>query len=329
MALPWTAPNYGLGIDPARAPFFVPGTVSPALIDSIVRSKEFQQEQNRYGLQEAMSGIHKYMEQKQQDDIANQLMAQQGAQKATPVTPDTLYGEPNQVLSSQEQAQNQSLGYPTTPGEAPDRGGLFGFRLQQAAQKNQYQQALEQARTQHLMNLGYGGGGTGTGRPYYDYTDPNSGQTVKVTGNRFTQLNQGAAGRQFKPAPDPYANLAPVARGTTVTQGDLNEGGRFAGRKDLKVGDWTNAYTGAEQGESLKMKVLGGKAIGSDVFVPYQAYAGRTQNQVAPAGRTVAPGTSLPVTEAFAQGKAAEAAGAPHNAVVQRLKDAGYDTTNY
>src|SRR2546429_3439687 len=180
-ALPWSAPNYGQGIDPAQAQFFVPGTVSPALIDSIVRNRLYQQEIAQSGIKDVVSAINKHMEQKQQDDIANQLMAQQGAQRATAVgDPYSMSGVNASVSPQQEMAQNQALGYPTTPGKAPDRGGLFGFQLQQAAQRNQYQQALEQARTQHLMQLGYGGSGaTVSGRPLYDYTDP-SGQTVKV-----------------------------------------------------------------------------------------------------------------------------------------------------
>src|SRR4030095_13318826 len=115
MALPWTAPGYGQGIFPSRAPFFIPETVDPRLVASIAAQREQGQQEIAGAIQGALSGLGKMIEQRRQDAIASQLLAGSApqAEAFTPAGEPTPTGTPSTTLSAAEIAQNKALGYPT------------------------------------------------------------------------------------------------------------------------------------------------------------------------------------------------------------------------
>jgi len=75
MALPWTAPGFGQGIFPSRAPFFIPETVDPKLVALIAGQREQNQKEIASSIQGVLSGLGSMIDQRRQDAIASQLLA--------------------------------------------------------------------------------------------------------------------------------------------------------------------------------------------------------------------------------------------------------------
>src|SRR4030095_6007974 len=213
MALPWTAPGYGQGIFPSRAPFFIPETVDPRLVASIAAQREQGQQEISGAIQGALAGLGKMIEQRRQDAIASQLLAgsapkaeavggQAPAAQPIPAAVDPTYAQRGLDLSPTGQpiapaippaslAQFKPVvgtGVPSTALTAAEaaQNRALGFPTQQLmrpseiykSQQDLYSQnlgdMLTQARIAHLMSGGGRTGGATQGEPYI-WTDPVSG----------------------------------------------------------------------------------------------------------------------------------------------------------
>jgi hypothetical protein len=219
MALPWTAPGYGQGIFPSRAPFFIPETVDPRLVASIAAQREQNQQQIAGAIQGAISGLGQMIEQRRQDAIASQLLAGSApqAEAFTPAGEPTPTGTPSAALSAAEIAQNKALGYPTQQLMRPSE--IYASTQQLA---NQHLSDLyKAAQIEHLNRLGYGTGGAGGATAdRYVWVQSPTGQKFKVTGNEAAKLTTGGSG---------FAGAAEVKRGWEKPDGTFTNKADEAG----------------------------------------------------------------------------------------------------
>lgn len=321
MPVLWSDPTAGQGVLPAQANLYTP--IDTRLLQAAVQQHAAQQQQIAQLGQQAVQGLAGYMEQRQRDQIANSLLAQQQARPATPVTPDTLYGQPSTALSAEEMARNKALGFGTTPGRAPDLGGVQAYSMQLQAAKDQANLAVLNAHANYYNAQAQGGttrGATATSnRQYYDYTDPTTGQTVRVTGNTFANLNKQ------RPGTSPQAKIATDMGTFGLQPTDLNPDNLDATKMDI-IPPKGNA------GQKIVVATKDGRTA-TVPWPKWQSWTSASKLGQAGGGGTTPPTTGgsaqLPVTEAFSQAHAAIAAGADKDAVTKRLNDAGYDTTNF
>ena len=319
MALPWTDPTMGQGVYPGQAPFFSPRPVDPSIVEGIARQQQLQQAQ----IQDAIAGVGQALQKRRQDQIANQLLAQQYATKATAANPDeAAYGEPSSTLSPDEAAQNQALGFGTKAG-TPDYGGMVGFQLRQEQARNQYYDAYKQAQMQHLNALtsgtiGRGNSPSGGSGRYVTYTDEN-GQQYPVTGNKYADLMR----RRQQPTVSPVeTSIRKDMAKYNLTPEDV------ANPTPDALSQWDT--TDDSKGNTKNFHIVGNSGQVADVPASKWKYWSNIMSGPG-YGQRQGQGTQqpLPVSDAFTQGRAAIAAGADKAAVIQRLKDAGYNTDNF
>ena len=267
--------------------------------------------------QEALIGLRSFMQDRQRDQIANSLLAQQQARPATPVTPDTLYGQPSTALSGEEMARNKALGFATTPGKAPDLGGMQAYQMQLQAAKDQANLAVLQAHANYYNAQAQGKTAPHGGTPALT-VDPTTG--LIWNGHAWIKPPTGP-----RVAPNPQAkinadmgNFTDCNRKILTQKIGCDQDGYYPAKRQRGAKD-----RGCDQGRANGNGAVGEMAKLDECCQVGSGTAG---------GGTAAPpggGAQLPVTEAFSQARAAIAAGADKDAVTKRLNDAGYDTTNF
>ena len=337
----WSAPSIGQQYDPATeaARFHFSRSHAP-----YGRLSGSGQDQVAQATQQALQAVGEYMRQRQNDRIANQLLAAQ--QQGRQVTADEL------------SAASKPFG-----GDIPDLGGqqaLAAIRQQQADQaestKEFYDQAYKQAQIQHLNRLGFGDDGTGTGRggvPRYQLPDG-----TWVTGNKYADLtrphpdkargafeqnlmkNYGvgvddlAAIDTTTPNVVRYTDLAgkPVDNATAMANPNqyVAQAQTPSGLARIPLAQFPSLVNTAKNLSARSRMVGTPRASGQNTNQPDINQAAQAMQQPdlpAPDYSNNIP-TGAPVTDAFSKARAAIAAGADPTAVKKRLQDAGYDTTN-
>lgn len=244
MALPWTAPGFGQGIYPAQAPFFIPERIDPRTLALIARDREKGQED----IQNIIGSVGQFLQQRRNDQIANQIMNQYQAPRAAAVDPYAY--DPTLAKAQGLDYQGPGLTPPATPAFT---GGAAGLAAAMKVRELQSQDVSEdikkrymEAQIGHLGRLPYAKSGIG-GPGVSPVTDPTTGM---IWNGRQWVKPPSAGG-----AKDPWANTINVGRGYY----DANEG------------EWK----GDPKGPFVKLVDPKGK----EIYVPYESYAGRVKPQ--------------------------------------------------
>lgn len=161
------------------------------------------------------------------------------------------------VLLKRDASKNELDFYSKLPGSPADKYKLF-LADKERQQKDESQGLAQDYKISMIQKaLGGTAGSTPT-------VDPNTG--LVWNGRQWTHPVKASQ------TSSPWGNTVPVARGK------LDEQGQF-----------TNQYTGAEQGDQIKLMTPGGKAV----VMPYAAYQAKTgqSDGVAPPGASGGPPT--------------------------------------
>ena len=262
MPLPWTAPGFGQGIYTSQAPFYIPEKIDPRLLALIARDREKSEE----GLQQAVAAVSQALGQQRNDQIANQIMNQYQVPRAAAVDPSAY----DPTLAKEQGLDYQGPGL-APPATAPFRGGATGLAAAMKARELERQDVSDEIKQQYMLaQIGHLGRLPGVGRSG-GYGAPSGAPVVDpATGLIWNGRNWvkppaggGGAPKAFKPV------------GVAVARGKLDETGEF-----------TNDYTGAEEGPMVKVKLPTGKESVMYWTDFQKLQQGATPQTTAPRGET-------------------------------------------
>jgi hypothetical protein len=202
-----------------------------------------------------------YMQQKKNDEIANQLLALQSAQKATPVLdqngqPINAGGGP--MNAAAVSSFNTSLGFPGTA-KTPDRGGTAGYRMQKMYQDFLNEQPDTATDDENFLKL------YRSNHPEeFPQPSPHGPEYVDTPYGRMTA--QQWADHQWKEN-NPPVKAHPWDGSSPLARGKLDSTGEF-----------TNQYTGAGNGDMVQLHMPDGKVL----VVPFADYQNYLQKKKTP-----------------------------------------------
>jgi hypothetical protein len=212
------------------------GSISPYLL----------QPRNQWAelIEKMAPALKEYLNRRKNDEIANSLLASENARRAEPVMNNGQYVSGGPGMDAAGVADhNASLGYTGTY-DAPQLGGtyaLFLARQQKAMDDQRQEDAMKGSDWEQMHRM--------RELQMWKMTQPDDNRVPRykrtLSDGSVVEVTGGEALRADRPPPNPWAGTSPVARG----------------KLDEVTGEFTNAYTGAENGPMIQLHTPSGKML--------------------------------------------------------------------